>query len=58
MFVRLYEMLSKAMLECSRVVEAVEYFLLPLPAPYKVIASEFASASSLFLQSASAFRKI
>jgi len=55
-------------------VEAVEYFLLPFPAPFKVSrfrvcfrfqrllkksnASEFASASSFFLQNASASTKI
>jgi len=39
----------------NRDVEAVEYFLLPLPAP---VASEFASASSFFLQSSSASTKI
>jgi len=40
----------------SRDLKAVEYFL--LPAPYKVYASVFASASSFFLQSASASTKI
>jgi len=41
-----------------RDVEAVKYFLLPLPAPHKVVTSEFASASSFFLQSVSASTKI
>jgi len=36
-------------------VEAGEYFLLPLPVPYKVVASEF--ASSFFLHSASTSTK-
>jgi len=46
-------------------VDLVEYFLLPLPAPYNLVAfefasafSEFASASYFFLQSASASTKI
>jgi len=42
----------------ARDVEAVEYFLLPLPVRIKLVAFEFASTSSFFLQSASAFTKI
>jgi len=38
-------------------VEAVDYFLLPLPVRKKSVAFEIASASSLFLQSASASTK-
>jgi len=38
--------------------KTVEYFLFPLPTPYKVSASEFASDSNFFLQSPSVSTKV